>query len=103
MNKPLISIITVVRNAAPELELTLQSLTGLDTAVADLELIVIDGASSDSTPQVIRAFEPRLSYWVSEPDAGLYDAMNKGIRACRGPYCLRAAAAMPEAVSTKLR
>lgn len=86
MKKPLISIITVVRNAAPELELTLRNLVALDTSAARVELIVVDGASNDRTPQVIRRFRAELGYWVSEPDGGLYDAMNKGIRAATGDY-----------------
>lgn len=83
---PKISIITVVRNAPRELEQTLSNLTALETSAADLEIIVIDGASTDSTPEVIERNADRISYWISEPDRGLYDAMNKGIRAATGDY-----------------
>lgn len=83
---PRISIITVVRNAARELEQTLQNLTGLDVSVAQTELLVIDGASTDDTLLVIERYKDRISYSVSEPDRGLYDAMNKGIRAATGDY-----------------
>lgn len=83
---PRISIITVVRNAPEDLEKTLENLTSLDTSVAELELIVIDGASTDRTPGVIRRYEERIAYWVSEPDAGLYDAMNKGMDVATGDY-----------------
>ncbi len=51
-----------------------------------LELIVIDGGSTDGTPGVIERYAPRLGYRVSEPDRGLYDAMNKGLRASTGDY-----------------
>lgn len=83
---PRISIITVVRNAACELDQTLRSLSGLDTAAARTEIIVIDGASTDDTPSVIERYKDRIWYSVSEPDGGLYDAMNKGIRAATGDY-----------------
>lgn len=84
--QPKISIITVVRNAPAELEYTLGNLTDLDYPPHLLELIVIDGASTDSTPQVIERHSARISYSVSEPDSGLYDAMNKGIEAATGQY-----------------
>lgn len=81
-----ISIITVVRNAPQDLERTLANLTALDTSAAAVELVVIDGASTDRTPEVIERYADRISYRVSEPDGGLYDAMNKGIRAATGDY-----------------
>lgn len=81
---PKISIITVVRNDQGGLERTLSNLESL--AYPNLELIVIDGASTDSTMEVARAHSCSISYLVSEPDGGLYDAMNKGIRASTGHY-----------------
>lgn len=81
---PKISIITVVRNGADDLRQTLTSLSSLEYDAK--ELIVIDGASTDETPLVIAEFAHHISYWISEPDQGLYDAMNKGIKAATGEY-----------------
>lgn len=77
---PRISIITVVRNAAAELDATLTNVA----AVPDAEIIVIDGASTDNTPEVVK--KHRVDYFVSEADSGLYDAMNKGLLAATGDY-----------------
>lgn len=77
-----VSIITVVRNAAAELRTTLESVVGVPNA----EIIVIDGASTDQTPQVIKEYSHLISYSISEPDSGLYDAMNKGLRAATAEY-----------------
>lgn len=82
--QPKISIITVVRNAPQNLELTLNNISSIN--YPNLELIVIDGASTDSTPEVIERFRNIISYSISEPDQGLYDAMNKGISAATGDY-----------------
>lgn len=81
---PKISIITVVRNNAKPLEQTIKALLSLD--YANKELIVIDGKSSDSTPDVIAKFSDKLSYFISESDSGIYDAMNKGLGAATGDY-----------------
>jgi glycosyltransferase involved in cell wall biosynthesis len=83
---PLISIITVVLNGASTLERAIQSVTNQD--FADLEYVIIDGGSTDGSLDIIRAHESDIGYWCSEPDAGLYDAMNKGIRASRGRWLL---------------
>lgn len=81
---PKISIITVVRNDEQGLERTLTNLESLD--YPSLEIIVIDGASTDNTLQVAKRHSPCISYLLSEPDKGLYDAMNKGILAATGQY-----------------
>lgn len=81
-----VSVITVVWNAAAELEKTLSNLAALECTAASLEVIVIDGASRDDTPQVLKRYADLISYGISEPDRGLYDAMNKGIRAATGDY-----------------
>ena len=52
----------------------------------DLEYIVIDGASTDGTQQIISKYQDRLAYWVSEPDRGIYDAMNKGVSHATGQW-----------------
>ena len=81
---PKISIITVVRNNSEPLRQTLTALVSLD--YDNIELIVIDGNSTDSTPNVIAEFTHDISYWISERDTGIYDAMNKGLRVATGEY-----------------
>lgn len=85
-NKPRVTVVTVVRNAAAELDGTMRSVFALDYPA--LDYIVIDGGSTDGTLQVIRRYADRLFYWVSEPDGGIYDAMNKGWRAARDGYLI---------------
>lgn len=79
-----ISIITVCFNSAKFLENTLLSVT--KQAYRNWELIVIDGNSQDETISIIKSFEQHIAYWVSEPDAGMYDAINKGISRATGDY-----------------
>jgi glycosyltransferase involved in cell wall biosynthesis len=79
-----ISVITVVRNDVEHIEQTLLSVLGQD--YADKELIVIDGGSTDGTTAVIERYADRLAYWVSEPDGGIYPAMNKGLRKATGDW-----------------
>ena len=81
---PRVSIITVNRNNAAGLAKTLDSVR-IQT-FRDFEHIVIDGGSTDGSVDEIRAREDGLVYWVSEPDAGIYNAMNKGLRRARGEY-----------------
>lgn len=81
-----VSVITVVWNAAAELERTLANLSALDRSAAELEVVVIDGGSTDGTTAVMERYGELISFGVSEPDRGLYDAMNKGIRAATGDY-----------------
>ena len=68
-------VITVCRNAAKLIEPTMLSV--LNQTYGNLDYIVIDGASTDGTTDIIRQYGDRLSCWVSEPDGGIYDAMNK--------------------------
>ena len=79
---PLISIITVVYNGAKTLEQTIQSV--LNQSYTNIEYIIIDGGSTDGTLDIIKKHEKDISFWVSEPDKGLYDAMNKGISYAKG-------------------
>src|SRR5438046_8698707 len=79
---PLISIITVVLNAADTLERTIQSVLKQD--FDDLEYVIIDGGSTDASLDIIRRYESGIRYWCSDPDAGLYDAMNNGCRRANG-------------------
>ncbi len=81
---PCVSIITVVYNAAADLRITLDNL--LRIKYENLELIVVDGGSSDGTRTVIEEYSLDIKHWVSEPDNGIYDAMNKGLRMCGGDY-----------------
>jgi glycosyltransferase involved in cell wall biosynthesis len=83
---PLLSIVTVVLNGAETLERAFKSV--FDQGFGDLDYVVIDGGSTDGTLEIIRRYESRIGYWRSEPDDGLYDAMNKGVRAARGRWVL---------------
>lgn len=80
-----ISIITATYNSGQTLRDTIQSV--LSQTYRDIEYIVIDGKSQDNTLSIIEEYEPRLQgrmKWISEPDRGIYDAMNKGIRMATG-------------------
>ena len=77
-----ISLITVVYNRAATIERTILSV--LDQSYADVEYIVVDGASTDGTLDVIRKYENRISRIISEKDNGVYDAINKGIKTATG-------------------
>ncbi len=85
-NHPKISIITVCRNAAPFLERTIRSV--LEQRYKPIEYILIDGASSDGTVDLIKKYEHELNYWSSEPDKSHFDAMNKGLDRATGTYVL---------------
>lgn len=71
-----ISVITVVYNSADTIEDTIQNV--LKCGYEDIEHIVIDGGSKDGTADIIKKYADQLAYWISEPDKGIYDAMNKG-------------------------
>lgn len=86
MPQPLISIITVCYNAAASIGDTLRSVCG--QSWPRLEYIIIDGASSDGTLDIIRQYEDRISRIVSEKDKGIYDAMNKGLQLASGEFVL---------------
>ena len=81
-----LSIITINRNNKTGLEKTIYSVVNQN--YKDYEYIVIDGDSSDGSLEVIKRNEKYFSYWVSEPDSGVYQAMNKGIDRANGEYCL---------------
>lgn len=82
---PLISVVTITYNASDEIIPTLDSLRR--QSFRNFEHIVIDGASSDGTPDIVRNLSPG-SIVVSEPDNGLYDAMNKGLARASGKYLI---------------
>ena len=81
---PKFSIITVTYNAEAVLEDTIQSV--ISQTYHHVEYIIVDGASKDSTLSIIDRYRDRITRIVSEPDKGLYDAMNKGIRLATGDY-----------------
>ena len=82
--KPLISIITVVRNGEKHLEECINSVLG--QKFKDFEYLVIDGNSSDNTRNIIKKYEPKIDFYLSENDKGIYDAFNKGMKYVRGKY-----------------
>lgn len=81
---PLVSIITVVYNGAEALEKTILSI--INQTYTNIEFIIIDGGSTDNTIEIIKKYEQSISYWVSEKDKGIYDAMNKGIERATGSW-----------------
>ncbi len=81
-----LSIITINFNNRDGLRKTIESV--VNQTWQDFEYIVIDGGSSDGSVEVIKEYADRIDYWVSEPDKGIYDAMNKGIDQAMGEYCL---------------
>lgn len=74
--EPPITIVTVVYNGAEHIEETIGSVLSLD--YGNLAYVIIDGGSTDGTVEIIGKYADRLASWVSEPDSGIYDAMNKG-------------------------
>lgn len=79
---PLVSIVTVVYNGAATLEHTIRGV--IEQTYGNVEYIVVDGGSTDATLDILRKYEGNIDYWVSEKDAGIYDAMNKGISLASG-------------------
>lgn len=80
--KPLVSIVTVVLNDKAGLEKTIESV--LNQTYDNIEYTIIDGGSTDGSTDILRSCADRLDYWVSEPDEGISDAFNKGIRSATG-------------------
>jgi len=81
-----ISIITINRNNESGLKRTIESV--IAQSLPEFEYIVIDGASTDGSVDVIKQYADKIDYWVSEPDKGIYNAMNKGILKANGEYLL---------------
>lgn len=86
MDQPLITIVTITYNAERELAPTMKSVSEQD--FSDYEHLIIDGASNDGTLEVAKRLGTHRMRVVSEPDSGLYNAMNKGLRQARGRYVL---------------
>ncbi len=81
-----LSIITINYNNADGLRKTIESV--VHQTYSDFEYIIIDGGSTDGSVEVLSGYEERLSFWVSEPDKGIYNAMNKGLKVAAGDYVL---------------
>ena len=81
---PLITIITIVYNDIRNIQETIDSV--LSQTYLNIEYIIIDGGSDDGTKEVINNNSKLLSHWISEPDEGIYDAINKGINCAKGDY-----------------
>lgn len=80
-----LSIITINYNNRDGLQKTIESV--INQTFSDYEYIVIDGGSTDGSIDVIQRYADKIDYWVSEPDRGIYHAMNKGILKAHGEYC----------------
>lgn len=84
MNLPRVSIITVCYNAANVLETTIDSVVG--QSYPNIQYIIIDGGSKDGTLDIVQRYSDKISVFVSEPDKGIYDAMNKGLKYVNGEW-----------------
>jgi glycosyltransferase involved in cell wall biosynthesis len=78
------SVVTVVRNGAATLEACISSVAA--QTYPNVEHIIVDGASSDGTLEILRRHEDSLELWISEPDSGIYNALNKAVRLCSGQH-----------------
>lgn len=83
---PKFSIITINYNNAEGLRKTIESV--INQIFQDFEYIVIDGGSTDGSKEVIEQYQDKITYWVSEPDKGVYHAMNKGTTEVKGDYVI---------------
>jgi glycosyltransferase involved in cell wall biosynthesis len=82
--KPLVSIITVVYNCEQTIERTILNILKQD--FENYEFIIVDGGSNDNTLNILKKYENQITKWVSEPDKGIYDAMNKGVMMANGEW-----------------
>ncbi|MCC5612987.1 glycosyltransferase, partial [Nostoc sp. CHAB 5834] len=82
---PRLSIITINFNNAPGLQKTIASVVAQSSK--EIEYIIIDGGSTDESVAIIAQYSDKITYWISEPDQGIYQAMNKGINRATGDYC----------------
>lgn len=84
IHRPKISVITVVYNGKNDIESTILSV--INQTYYNIEYIIIDGGSTDGTQDVIKKYQDKISFWISEPDIGIYDAMNKGAAIAKGEW-----------------
>ena len=82
MKKPIISIVTICYNSAATIEETMQSVIGQGYPL--LDYVIIDGGSTDGTLDIVERYKDKLGYFCSEPDNGISDAFNKGIKNAKG-------------------
>jgi glycosyltransferase involved in cell wall biosynthesis len=82
--KPKVTVVTVCFQAADVLAQTIESV--LAQTYSEIEYLIIDGNSTDSTREIVAKYSDRIALFISEPDKGIYDAMNKGIRLAQGEY-----------------
>lgn len=80
------SVITVSYNAGNVIEKTILSI--INQTYKEMEYVVVDGGSIDGTKDVIKKYDTKISKWISEPDNGIYEAMNKGVKMSSGEYCI---------------
>src|SRR5690606_11240452 len=83
---PKLSVITIVYNNIKDIERTIISV--IKQSYNNIEYIIVDGASTDGTVDVIKKYDQEISKWISEPDSGIYNAMNKGLALATGDYVL---------------
>lgn len=83
---PVVSVITVCFNAVLDIEATFNSV--INCKYPNIEYIVIDGGSNDGTVELIKKYKDNISFWVSEPDEGIYSAMNKGLDKATGDWVI---------------
>jgi glycosyltransferase involved in cell wall biosynthesis len=83
---PKLTVITIVYNNARDIERTINSV--LNQSYKKIEYIVIDGASTDGTLEIVQRYQNQITKIISEPDKGIYDAMNKGLALAKGDYVL---------------
>lgn len=83
---PKISVITVVYNGVQFIESTIKSVIG--QTYSNVEYLIVDGKSDDGTVELIQKYESQISFWISEKDSGIYDAMNKGLQKATGDFVL---------------
>lgn len=84
MHNPKISVITIVYNGVNDIESTILSV--INQSYKNIEYIIIDGGSTDGTQEVIKKYQDKISFWISERDKGIYDAMNKGAAFAKGEW-----------------
>lgn len=84
INNPKVSVVTICYNSVQFIEKTIQSV--LSQTYPNIEYIVIDGGSTDGTKEIIEKYSSKITYWCSEKDRGIYDAMNKGIKKATGEW-----------------
>lgn len=103
-NKPLVTVITAVFNAEGSLAKCLDSVLNQD--YPNVEHIVMDGGSSDGTLEILGRYSDRIAFWKSEPDRGIYDAWNKGLKESHGEWiCFLGAddEFLPHAISSYMK